>query len=318
VPLDREDTLKKADKLLKQGKVSGAIEEYVRLVEDRPNDWNSVNALGDLYVKAGDSAKAAEQFTRAADHLFDEGFLPRAAAVYKKVLKVRGDDDHSLWRLGVIAGQNGVGVDARTYFGRLIKDRQAAGNQRGVVDCVIQLGLLEDADAEARTASARALVSIGEKPRAARVMLGVGKLLSKEGRLADAFEALRQASELDPQNQEIQDRLAAATPPPALPEVSTEVNVEAIADFDREEPQEVSAPATDVYVVDAHETDVVVDLPSEPEGPEGDATSPSEPLLLDSVFEAIEAQVRPTRVSSSPGPDGVPPGDPVKGGNGGE
>ena len=66
--VEREETLKKAEKLLKQGKVAAAIEEYVRLVEDKPSDWNSVNALGDLYLKAGQSERAAEQFTRAADH----------------------------------------------------------------------------------------------------------------------------------------------------------------------------------------------------------------------------------------------------------
>ncbi len=60
--VDRDDTLKKAEKLLKQGKMAAAIEEYVRLVEDNPDDWNSANALGDLYVKVGQAERAAEQF----------------------------------------------------------------------------------------------------------------------------------------------------------------------------------------------------------------------------------------------------------------
>ena len=43
----RDGRLKKAEKLLKQGKVADAIAEYVRLVEDKPSDWNSANVLGD-------------------------------------------------------------------------------------------------------------------------------------------------------------------------------------------------------------------------------------------------------------------------------
>ena len=34
-----------AEQLLRQGKLAGAIEAYVRLVEDRPSDWNSINAF---------------------------------------------------------------------------------------------------------------------------------------------------------------------------------------------------------------------------------------------------------------------------------
>ena len=52
MPLDREDTLKKAEKLLRQGRLDGAIAEYLRVVEDQPRDWNTANTLGDLYVRA--------------------------------------------------------------------------------------------------------------------------------------------------------------------------------------------------------------------------------------------------------------------------
>jgi Flp pilus assembly protein TadD len=48
VAIDREATLKQADKLVRQGKLDGAIAEYVRLVDEYPTDWNAINALGDL------------------------------------------------------------------------------------------------------------------------------------------------------------------------------------------------------------------------------------------------------------------------------
>ena len=67
--------LKKAEKLLRQGKLDGAIEEYVRLVEDQPEDWSSINTLGDLYLRAGDVDRAVAQFTRIADHLLADGML---------------------------------------------------------------------------------------------------------------------------------------------------------------------------------------------------------------------------------------------------
>jgi tetratricopeptide (TPR) repeat protein len=141
VPIDRKAALKKAEKLLRQGKLDGAIEEYVRLIEDQPRDWNAINALGDLYVRAGDAERAAAQFTRVADHLFGEGFLPKAAALYKKALKVHPQHEHTLSQLAEIAARQGVLVDAKTYRRQLEEVRGRRGDERG-----IRLAALEETD----------------------------------------------------------------------------------------------------------------------------------------------------------------------------
>src|SRR6266516_476828 len=91
--LDREDTLKKAEKLLRQGRLDAAIAEYVRIVEDQPRDWNTANTLGDLYVRANQAEKAVAQYARIADHFLQDGFYPKAAALYKKILKISPDDE---------------------------------------------------------------------------------------------------------------------------------------------------------------------------------------------------------------------------------
>jgi len=124
---NRDATLKKAEQLLQQGKLAGAIKEYVRLVDDQPNDWSSINALGDLYLRAGDVDRAIAQFTLVANHLFDEGFYPKASALYKKLLKAKSDHEPSLARLLDIAEKHGLTAEARTY-------RQALWKVRGVVD----------------------------------------------------------------------------------------------------------------------------------------------------------------------------------------
>ena len=125
MPVDRDATLKKAEKLLRQGKLPGAIQEYVRLIEDQPADWNSINALGDLYVRAGDVDRAVAQFTAVADHLYDEGFYPKASALYKKALKTKSNHEHSLARLLDIARLQGLTAEAKTY-------QQALWHVRGV------------------------------------------------------------------------------------------------------------------------------------------------------------------------------------------
>ena len=271
--VDRDETLKKAEKLLKQGKMAAAIEEYVRLVEDKPDDWNSANALGDLYVKAGQADRAAEQFNRAADHLYGEGFFPRASAVYKKVLKVRSNDDHALWQLADIAGRNGLLLDARSHYNRLIQDRRAAGNEQGAVDCVIRLGKLADANVDAQRLAAKALVDRGETRPAARLILSVADLHTKEGCVPEALEALREAAQLDPDDAEIQGKLAAAASveEPAPP-------VEAIEEPVQEPPSPVAAAEP---VAEPAPTPAM----PEPIGSWGDA------LPLESFFEELRGKV---------------------------
>ena len=95
-PFDREAALKAAEKALKTGKVEAAIAEYVKVVEAQPRDWNSANTLGDLYVRAQKIDKGLEQYTRIADHLAEEGFYPKAGALFKKILKLKPDNEYAL------------------------------------------------------------------------------------------------------------------------------------------------------------------------------------------------------------------------------
>ena len=115
MPIDRAATLRKAEKFLRQGKLDPAIAEYLQIVQDQPRDWNAANTLGDLYVRAGQSEKAVEQYTRIADSLNEEGFVSKAAALYKKILKLKPEDEHALLQGAEISASQGLLADARTY-----------------------------------------------------------------------------------------------------------------------------------------------------------------------------------------------------------
>ena len=93
---DRNGTLRNAEKLLRQGKLQEAAAEYLRVVDDQPGDWNTKNTLGDLYARAGNIDKAIDQFLQVADSLRDEGQFVKAAAIYKKLLKLKPDDERAL------------------------------------------------------------------------------------------------------------------------------------------------------------------------------------------------------------------------------
>jgi tetratricopeptide (TPR) repeat protein len=147
VAIDRETVLKRAEKLLRQGKLNGAIEEYVRLVEDRPRDVNAINALGDLYLRAADPERAAAHFTRVADQWLAEGFLPKAQATYKKALKAQPNHEHALSQLADIAHRQRLSADAMVYLRQLAECRRLRGDERGVADCVERMRTLNERSA---------------------------------------------------------------------------------------------------------------------------------------------------------------------------
>ena len=150
-----ERTLDDAHRLLRQGKVDGAIEVYAGVLEERPDEWPAANRLGDLYVQAERLDEAVEQFTRVAQYLWERGLLPKAAALYKKVLKLRPDDEPARDRLAEIALRQGFLVDALAHLTAIVDHRLAAGDDEGAIAVEQRIGQLRQRAAEdAATAAA--------------------------------------------------------------------------------------------------------------------------------------------------------------------
>jgi tetratricopeptide (TPR) repeat protein len=198
LPLDREDTLKKAEKLLRQGRLDAAIAEYVRITEDQPRDWNTANTLGDLYVRANQPAKAVEQYARIAEHFVQDGFYPKAAALYKKILKIVPGDEQAQLFLAEISVKQGLLVDAKSYYNAVAARRRSRGDRKGADEITVRLGAIDPADVPARIAAARVLALSGEDKRAASGFRELhADLLGKE-REAEALDMLREAVRLNP------------------------------------------------------------------------------------------------------------------------
>jgi tetratricopeptide (TPR) repeat protein len=208
VAIDRATTLKQADKLLRQGKLDGAIAEYVRLIDDQPQDWTTINVLGDLYLRAGKNDKAIEQYIRVADHQFSEGFLPKSAALYKKALKLEPDHEHILMQLAEIGERQGKFVDAKQYLKRVAQQREARGERRAAAECILRLGSLPEADLDSKLAAVRAAQQIGDGFRAVELLKEAARHLEQNNKRNEALQMLADAAEIDPFDAELRVTLA--------------------------------------------------------------------------------------------------------------
>ncbi len=207
---DRDGTLKKAEKLLRQGRLEPAIAEYVRVVEDNPGDWSTSNTLGELYVRAGQPAKAIEQYARIAEHFAEGGFYPKAAALYKKILKLTPQDESVQIQLAEISAQQGLLADAKSYLNAVAARRRTRGDRRGAAEIVVRLGSVDPADFEARVAAARMLEELGEAEEAALRFRALYHDLLEKGRTAEAMAALKEFVQLNPLDGEARSILARA------------------------------------------------------------------------------------------------------------
>jgi tetratricopeptide (TPR) repeat protein len=210
VGFDRTATLRKAEKLLRQGRLDAAIAEYRSVIEDQPTDWNTANTLGDLYVRNGDVDRAVAEYARVGGHLATEGFLSRAAAIYKKILKLSPQDEPSLLQLGEISQRQGLLAEAKSAFASLADRRRARGDRRGAAEARVRLGSLDANDFEARRAGARAAAELGETGTAVAQLKELAADLEQRGKADEALEALREASGLDAQDADLRGRLMRA------------------------------------------------------------------------------------------------------------
>ncbi len=196
--LNRDAALRKAEKLLRQGRLDAAIAEYRQIIDDQPGDWNTANILGDLYARAGQLDKAVSEYTRIADHLAAEGFYPKAAALYKKLLKIKGNNEHALLQLAEIGARQGLLADARHALNIVADARTARGDRSGAAEVRMRLGALDPGDLEARLAGARAAAEFGDTPRAVTGLTSLARELQERGSADEALTVLAEAMRIAP------------------------------------------------------------------------------------------------------------------------
>lgn len=200
MPIDRDDTLRRAEKLLRQGRLEAAIAEYGRIVTEYPRDWATANLLGDLYVRAGDVVRASEQYARVAEHLAQDGFVAKAAALYKKIIKLTPADENALLRSAELAAGQGLTADVRTYMNALFHLRIKRGDRDGVLTLAARRVSFDPSDIVGRLDAARMLAEAGHAAGAAAELHQAGLTLRDLGRLPEATRALREALRLDAAN----------------------------------------------------------------------------------------------------------------------
>jgi len=131
--LSKSAIIEKAQKLVLKGKIKQAITEWKKLAAENPNDGNTYNAIGDLYLKANDKTNATGAFIKAADAFQAAAFELKSIALYKKALKVDPSKIEIHEKLAVVYAERGLIGNAIDDYLKVAKHYYKNGNFRGAL-----------------------------------------------------------------------------------------------------------------------------------------------------------------------------------------
>jgi len=195
---DRRKKLETAERLLTQGKVPAALLEFEDLARSSPRDILTLNRVGDVLSKQGRNVDAVGYYRRIADHFTQSGFLPKAIAIHKKILRLTPDCPDSLTALGVLYAEQRLPGEARAHLLRAAELHLQARRFAEARKAYERLAALEPDDPRHRARLAEARAAEGETREAGRELIGLADWLLDRGKGDDAERTYRRAAELLP------------------------------------------------------------------------------------------------------------------------
>ena len=112
--------------------------------------------------------------------------MAKAGALYKKILKLKPDHEHSLLQVADVLAMQRLYADARAHLNTLIELRNARGDKRGALQAKVRIGSLDPEDYEARLSAVAARIEMGDKGGALGDLKDIASELAEKGRTAEA------------------------------------------------------------------------------------------------------------------------------------
>ena len=187
-----------AERLLKQGKMQAALTELQRASANAPDDLLTLNRLGDLLARQGRNSEAIGYYRKIATQFADGGFLPKSAAIHKKILRIDPNNLESLLGLGELYLSQELHGEARNYLLHAANQQTEAKNFEQAREIYEKLVNAEPDEPRHRVRLAETRAAEGDSAGAGEELLELGRALLTRGAVAEAEHAYNRASELLP------------------------------------------------------------------------------------------------------------------------
>ncbi len=208
--VQRDKVIASAEKLVARGKIEPAIKEYERLLEDNPNDVNTLNRIGDLWVRINRNDEAVKVFTKIADHYSKDGFFLKAIAIYKKINKLDPSKLDIYAKLADLYAKQGLAMEAKSQYQVLADYYLKHGEPGNALGIYRKISELDPQSINVHVKLADLYSQNNQTTEALKEYDRVGRMLLKRGMLDEAVQVFRKALKIDPRNTELVDSLVTA------------------------------------------------------------------------------------------------------------
>ncbi len=194
---DKVKTLRAAEKYLEMGKIPAAVKEYCKVVEHEPEDYSTLNILGDLHVRVGNKAEAISCFRRIADHYREQDFGLKAIAMFKKIDRLAPNNIEISMSLADLYAQQDLIVEARAHYLLVASAHEKSGAVQAGLEVLRKIADLDPQNTDVRIKLAESYRNEGMNREAAASFTIAGEALSARGSLDEALEVFGKSLELE-------------------------------------------------------------------------------------------------------------------------
>ena len=195
---DRVKVIEQAEKFVRGGRIKEAIAEYEKLALGDPQDVGTLNIIGDLHVRLGQSDRAVEYFLKVDEEYERRGLFSQALAICKKIHKFAPDNPDYALKLGDLFGQQGFVADAKSVYASVAGRLAGAGRADEAVAVYGKIVKLDREDVEARRALVRLHREAGNAAAAVDQLNDIADVCAEKERFDDAEAVLGEALGLKP------------------------------------------------------------------------------------------------------------------------
>ena len=199
---DKAKTLRAAERYLETGKIPAAIKEYSKIVESEPEDFTTLNILGDLQVRTGNQAAAISCFRRIAEHYRDQDFALKAIAMFRKIDRLQPGNIEIATYLADLYAQQDLVTEARAHYLIVANAHAQAGATQDGLEVLRKIADLDPQNTEVRIKLAEGYLHEGMSKEAAASFTEAGQNLLGRGSLDEALEVFGRSLKIEPGDRE--------------------------------------------------------------------------------------------------------------------
>ena len=208
--IKRDKVIADAEKAVAKGKIEPAIREYERLLDDNPNDVNTLNRIGDLWVRINRTDEAVKTFGKIADHYARDGFFLKAIAIYKKINKLDPSKLDVYAKLADLYAKQGLAMEAKSQYQVLADYYIKHGDPGNALMIYKKIAELDPSAINVHVKLADLHSQAGQTGEALKEYDRVGRMLLKRGMLEEAVQVFKKALKIDAKNVELVESLVTA------------------------------------------------------------------------------------------------------------